>query len=72
VPAGWLLRGRRPPVAERHGRRKWLPDGGWRLKQEKNVEPKDVGTFSKTLTNIFTKMVMNIFWKMLDSTFLST
>jgi hypothetical protein len=48
-------------VAERHGRRKWLPDGGWRLKQEKNVEPKDVGTFSKLLTNIFTKMIMNFF-----------
>jgi hypothetical protein len=63
VPAGWLLRGRRPPVAERHGHRKWLPDGGWRLKEEKNVEPKDVGTFSKTLTNIFTKMVMNFFGK---------
>jgi hypothetical protein len=46
----------------------------WRVEVEgrKNVEPKDVGTFSKTLTNIFTKMVMNIFWKMLDSTFLST
>jgi hypothetical protein len=60
----WLHRDRMaPPPLTARGRLKTRP------KVLKNVEPKNVGTFLKILTNIFTKMLMKVFEKMLDPTF---